>query len=206
MKSVDIILNTLKREGSVTAKKLSTDLKMTTMGVRQHLQSLEEEGLIAFHDVKVKVGRPTRHWTLTSIGHNKFTNSHGELTINFIDSVHDLFGEEGLQKVIDRREDKTLNHYQSHLNECTTLEQKLLTLTRLREQEGYMAELEKTEQGYRLLENHCPICHAAKRCPSLCQSEINIFNKLLGHQYLIERQEHIIQGQRRCVYQITEAR
>lgn len=206
MKTVDIILNKLKREGSVTAKNLSVDLKMTTMGVRQHLQGLEEEGLIAFHDVKVKVGRPTRNWTLTSVGHSKFANRHGDLTINFIDSVQDLFGEEGLQKVIDRREEQTLKHYQSHLSDSHTLAQKLHTLTRLREQEGYMAELEETEKGYRLLENHCPICHAAKRCPSLCQSEITIFQKLLGQQYLIEREEHIIQGQRRCVYHITEAK
>ncbi len=39
MKSTDRILDTIKREGSVSAKVLADKLNMTTMGVRQHLQS-----------------------------------------------------------------------------------------------------------------------------------------------------------------------
>ena len=72
----------------------------------------------------------------------------------------------------------------------------------LREQEGYMAELSQTEQGFTLIENHCPICKAATRCPNLCQSEFNVFQTLLGEDIRIERSEHIIQGQRRCLYHI----
>ena len=68
-----------------------------------------------------------------------------------------------------------------------------------------MAELEQTEHGYLLIENHCPICKAAKRCPNLCQSELNIFQRLLGEEYRIERSEHIIEGQRRCTYLIAAA-
>ncbi|CSA19541.1 transcriptional regulator [Vibrio cholerae] len=41
MKTVDRILHTIKREGTVTAKQLAEDLGITTMGARQHLQSLE---------------------------------------------------------------------------------------------------------------------------------------------------------------------
>lgn len=65
MKTVDRILQIVKRDGSVTAKQLSSELGMTTMGARQHLQGLEDEGILSTHDVKVKVGRPTRHWALT---------------------------------------------------------------------------------------------------------------------------------------------
>jgi predicted ArsR family transcriptional regulator len=61
MKTADKILHTLKREGAVTAKQLADRFEITTMGARQHLQSLEEDGLIHFYDVKVKVGRPTGH-------------------------------------------------------------------------------------------------------------------------------------------------
>ncbi len=46
MKTADRILQKLKREGSLTAKKLSEDLDMTSMGARQHLQALEENGLL----------------------------------------------------------------------------------------------------------------------------------------------------------------
>ncbi|WP_158147439.1 helix-turn-helix transcriptional regulator [Vibrio fluvialis] len=205
MKTIDRILHTIKREGAVTAKQLADDLGMTTMGARQHLQALEDDGVLAFHDVKVKVGRPTRHWSLTRKGHDQFTDRHGELTIQVIEAVEHIFGKEGLAKVAAEREAQTLAQYQNVLTECTDLHSKLATLVELREQEGYMAELEQTEHGYLLIENHCPICKAAKRCPNLCQSELNIFQRLLGEEYRIERSEHIIEGQRRCTYLIAAA-
>ena len=203
MKTVDRILQIVKRDGSVTAKQLSSELGMTTMGARQHLQGLEDDGVLSIHDVKVKVGRPTRHWSLTQKGHEQFADRHGELTIQFIEAVEHIFGKDGLEKVTSEREKLTLQNYQQHLEQCDSLESKLQTLVTLREQEGYMAELEQTEQGFVLIENHCPICKAASRCPSLCQSELNVFQSLLGKQVAIQRTEHIVEGQRRCVYLIT---
>ncbi|NVD05405.1 transcriptional regulator [Vibrio sp. JPW-9-11-11] len=203
MKSVEKILQTVKREGAVTAKQIADELNMTTMGARQHLQALEDDGLLAFEDLKVKVGRPTRHWSLTQKGHTQFADRHGELTIQVIEAVESLFGTDGLQKVADEREASTYQHYASALEKCRTLEQKLARLVELRQQEGYMAELEVQDAGFVLIENHCPICKAATRCPSLCQSELNIFQRLLGEPYVVSRSEHIVAGERRCVYQIT---
>ncbi len=202
MKTVDRILQIVKRDGSVTAKQLSSELGMTTMGARQHLQGLEDEDILSTHDVKVKVGRPTRHWALTQKGHEQFADRHGELTVQFIEAVEHIFGKEGLEKVTSEREKLTLQNYRQHLASCDSLESKLQKLVSLREQEGYMAELEQDEYGFILIENHCPICKAATRCPSLCQSELNVFQTLLGSETCIERTEHIISGQRRCIYRI----
>ncbi|KQB06627.1 transcriptional regulator [Vibrio metoecus] len=203
MKTVDRILHTIKREGSVTAKQLAEDLGITTMGARQHLQSLEEDGVLSFYDVKVKVGRPTRHWSLTAKGHNQFADRHGELTIQVIDAVEHIFGQEGLAKVAAEREAQTFAAYQQALTHCHSLQDKLETLVALREQEGYMAELEIRDQAFILVENHCPICKAATRCPNLCQSELNVFRRLLGEGCHIERREHIVAGERRCTYFIS---
>lgn len=202
MKTIERILHTIKREGAVTAKQVANDLHITTMGARQHLQSLEDDGILIFYDVKVKVGRPTRHWSLTKKGHDQFADRHGELTIQMIDAVEHLFGQDGLAKVTAEREAHTLQHYRQALIACNDLATKLHTLVKLREQEGYMAELERTEWGYLLIENHCPICRAAKRCPALCVSELNVFKQLLGPECHIERSEHIIEGQHRCAYRI----
>ena len=54
-----------------------------------------------------------------------------------------------------------------------------------------------------LVENHCPICIAAKECLKLCSGELELFQKALGDGVQIERTEHIASGARRCVYTIT---
>jgi len=204
MKSAEKILVTIKRDGSVTAKQLADKLGMTTMGARQHLQALEYEGLVSFSDLKVKIGRPTRHWVLTTKGHSQFSDRHSELTIQVIEAVENLFGVEGLQKIADEREAKTYSFYTTELDKCPTLERKLERLVELRQQEGYMAELQVQGDTVLLIENHCPICKAAIRCPMLCQSELKIFQRLLGEKCQVERREHIVQGARRCVYYISK--
>jgi predicted ArsR family transcriptional regulator len=203
MKSVDKILHTIKRDGAITAKQLAEQLSITTMGARQHLQTLEDDGLLRFHDVKVKVGRPTRHWSLTEKGHQQFSDRHNDLAIQVLDAVEHLFGTEGLNKIAEEREAKTLAHYQSAIKGCTSSVEKLHMIAQLREQEGYMVEIEDHPQGYLLIENHCPICKAATRCDKLCQSELNIFSKLLANDFFVERKEHIVTGQRRCTYLIS---
>lgn len=205
MKTIDKILYRMKREGPVTAKILAEDFQLTTMGVRQHLQGLEEEGLVDFEDIKAKVGRPTRHWHLTQKGHRRFADRHSDLIIQMLDSVEELFGQDGLSKVVVRREDQTFEQYQAQLAGVENIAEKLQILTTLREREGYMAELHQDGEDFVLIENHCPICHAAQRCPSLCQSELAVFQRLLGNEYQVNRQEHIIAGERRCAYRIIKS-
>ena len=203
MKTVEKILHTIKRDGAITAKQIAEQFDMTTMGARQHLQSLENDGILETFDIKMKVGRPARHWALTDKGNEKFSDRHGELTIQVIEAVESLFGEEGLKKVTQERESQTLANYQKSLSGCRSLEEKITSLAKLREHEGYMVEVEPTESGFLFIENHCPICRAATRCQTLCQSELNVFQQILGDEATITREEHIISGQRRCSYVIT---
>ena len=203
MKTSDKILHKIKREGKITARQLADDLSITSMGARQHLQALEDEGLLNHADIKVRIGRPARHWSLTQKGHNQFIDRHQDLSIDIINAIDQAYGQSGIDKITATREIKILQRYQQRLSLCSNIEEKLQTLVQLREQEGYMAELETTEAGYLLTENHCPICHAAKQCPALCQSEINIFQALFKGQCHIVRQEHIIAGSHRCRYLIT---
>ncbi len=137
---------------------------MTTMGANKRLQSLKDDGILAFHDVKVKVGRPTRHWSLTQQGHGQFqidtVKAHDS---KVIDAVENLFGKEGLAKVAAERE-RHVKNAQAALSGCVNLSK--LEKQQLREEEGYMAELQDQGDHYILIENHCPICKAATRCPS----------------------------------------
>ena len=204
VKTTDKILEKLKREGSITAKKLSADLAMTSMGARQHLQALSDSGLVEFYDVKVKVGRPTRQWKLSEKGHDQFTDRHNDLSVQVIEAVNTIFGEEGLKKVTLERENQTLKRYQNVLSSILPLDKKIAKLVQLREKDGYMAEMQSVDHGYLLIENHCPICKAATSCPALCQSELNVFQAIFGDKVSVDRTEHIVNNERRCVYFIQE--
>ena len=69
-----------------------------------------------------------------------------------------------------------------------------------------MAQMEPLNDGWLLVENHCPICVAARKCQGFCRSELQIFQAALGDENVVERREHLISGDRRCAYSIQPRR
>lgn len=202
--SQDKILYQIKRRGPQTVRELGLALDVTTMGVRQHLSRLEEEGLVsATPEESGGRGRPVRRWKLTGAGHKRFPDAHAQVTSDLIISVRQLLGEEAINKVIDQRTRDTLANYTSALAKHASLKKRLQTLCTLRSKEGYMAELEIVNSNtYRLLEHHCPICVAAQSCQGFCRSELDVFKQLFEGVATVEREDHLLQGARRCSYLI----
>lgn len=202
MKTHDKIIQFLKTEGPLTAKILATKLGLTTMGIRQHVQGLEDSGDVVFKDEKAARGRPTRYWSLTDKGNSRFADRHDDLTVQLLDSVIAIFGDDGLEKMISHREATAMANYRLALADRYGVEEKLQMLADIRTDEGYMATVEEKEGVYWLMENHCPICAAASKCMDFCRSELHMFQTLLDDVASVNREEHIIDGARRCAYKV----
>ncbi len=197
------ILQLIKINGPQTAVELSVILHMTSMGARSHLERMEAGNLVTSKEIKKGVGRPKKIWCLTEQGQAEFPDGHDQLTQNIIVSVRELFGEKGLDELIEHRSIESEKLYASELSMSGTIEEKLIALVRLRTEEGYMATYSQLETGFIFIENHCPICAAAKTCQGFCRSELDIFKSLFNGHAEVERSEHILEGARRCAYKIT---
>ncbi len=202
MKTTEKLLNLLKLNGPLTAKFLADELELTTMGVRQHLQALEDSNDVIFEDISKGRGRPSRYWRLAENNSGDFEDRHEELTLQLIDSVKVIFGDEGLDKLIKQREQDSFRLYQQALAVKTSIKDKVVALAELRTHEGYMATWFEDSNAFWLMENHCPICAAATKCQSFCRSELEIFQALFEDLATISRTEHIVDGARRCAYKI----
>ena len=196
------LLQLIKSDGPQTAANLATQLAMTSMGARGHLEKLQQQGLLTSQESKQGVGRPKKLWCLTEQAQQQFPDRHNQLMVEMIISVKQIFGEQGLDQLIDHRAQQTHQQYQNALQDRKTIDGKLKALARIRSDEGYMAQVEKTEQGWLLIENHCPICEAAKSCQNFCRTELASFQQLFKGMAEVTRQEHLLDGSRRCVYLI----
>jgi len=205
MKTHQKVIELLKTKGPLTAKFLAKELNVTTMGIRKHMLALEESGEVVFKDEKALRGRPTRYWSLTQKTNTHFADRHDELTVQLIDSVIAVFGDEGLNKLISNREEASMRNYRLALADRYGVQEKLQTLAQIRSDEGYMASVEQEEDFFWLLENHCPICAAATKCTNFCRSELQLFQSLLSDVAVVSREEHIVEGARRCAYKVIPA-
>jgi predicted ArsR family transcriptional regulator len=197
------IVKLLKTEGALDSSRLARHLRLTPMAVRQHLYALQREKLVTAEERPVPLGRPAKHWQLTAEANRLFPDAYAELTLALVGAVGTAFGPAGLQRVLESRCASQRTDYRSRIPPSAPLEKKLRELARIRTEEGYMAEVTREGDGFLFVERHCPICAAANACQGLCATELELFRSVLGKGARVERTEHIIAGDRRCVYQVT---
>ncbi|MCX2485063.1 helix-turn-helix transcriptional regulator [Pedobacter sp. MR2016-24] len=196
------ILMLLKMRGPLTALEIAHELKITKEGIRLQLLKLSEEELVTTGHHSRGVGRPQKTFSLTAKGNARFPDTHAELTLKLI-NILSAMGGNAMQEVISVYEETGKQKYHEEMDGIDQLEQKIEKLVEIRTREGYMAEYARNQDGYLLIENHCPICAAASICQGFCSSELNTFRSVLGQAVTVTRVTHIISGDRRCAYQIT---
>jgi len=197
------IVKRLKADGPLDSARLARRLGLTPMAVRQHLYALQREKLVTAEERKGPLGRPAKYWQLTREADRLFPDAYAELSVALIGALGDTFGEAGVQRVLESRCAAQRTAYRARIDASAPLGDKLRALAKQRTEEGYMAEVRRDGDGYLFIENHCPICAAASVCQGFCSTELDLFREVLGPEVAVERGEHIVSGDRRCVYRVT---
>jgi predicted ArsR family transcriptional regulator len=144
-------------------------------------------------------------WRTTAEAAAQFADSHSALAVDLIAQMKKAFGEEGMDRILALRTAEQEKAYRAETDRLPGLKTKLDRLARIRSAEGYMAEVRRdAETGdFLFVENHCPICAAARLCTGLCREELALFQRVLGKDVKIERLSHILAGAGRCAYRVT---
>jgi predicted ArsR family transcriptional regulator len=200
------IVKLLKTEGAMDSASLAGNLDVTAMAVRQHLYALQREKLVTAEERPVPLGRPAKFWRLTKDAERLFPDAYAELNAALITSVQDAFGPQGMARLLDARMARQRAEYGARIDGSAPLAKRIQQLAKIRADEGYMAEVKRDGNGFLFIENHCPICAAATACQGFCSSELELFRSALGPGVSVERAEHIVSGDRRCVYRIAAGR
>jgi predicted ArsR family transcriptional regulator len=202
----DAILFQLKSLGQAQAETLARRLEISVQAVRQRLERFLAENLVTFSDRTQGRGRPRRLWSLAPSAASLFPDTHAQLTVDLIGTIRSELGETALARLLERRREQITAAYRKRLAREPDMPKKLTALADIRSAEGYMARLEKlADEGFLLIEDHCPICAAAMVCQGFCSIELGVFQELLGPGWRIEREDHLLTGARRCTYRITPA-
>jgi len=203
LSTAERILLRLKTRGPASTAALAQELGMTAEAARLQVQKLLAEELInGVQEAAAGAGRPRQNWELSATGHARFPDTHAYLTIQLIGSIRQLFGEEGLDRLISQREGEMRKDYLQACSGLAGIPKKLDKLAALRAAEGYMAHVEKDGKDWLLIEDHCPICAAATSCQGFCRSELQLFREVMGDAVSVTREEHLLADARRCVYRV----
>jgi len=196
------ILEILKRKGRATLDELAKELGLVPVTVRAHLSVLQREDLVSAEEVRGKVGRPFYVYFLTEEAERLFPKRYHSLASLILESIETHEGEAKLDHLFERISDTMVESHRAAVA-GKTLEGKVAEAVRILNQEGAMAEMEKTEEGFAVWEHNCPFFLVAQRHPKVCRIDHLFLSKFLNVP--VEATHRIIDGHPRCGYLITES-
>ncbi|MFD1953182.1 helix-turn-helix transcriptional regulator [Paenibacillus thailandensis] len=199
------IVTLLKQYGPMDAITLASKLSLTGMAVRQHLYELQKQQVVEYEEEARPMGRPAKIWMLTAMANRWFPNGYLKLSVDLLHSIRASFGEEGLERILEDYKLTQKKTYREQISDTKKLKDRLQSLSVIRMNEGYFAEVQEEEDGsYLFVQKHCPIMEAATVCSGFCHNELELFQSVLGDHVTIERVEYLLSGGRRCAYRIME--
>jgi len=197
------ILGLLKRHGEMTVKALAEQMGITTMGVRQHLSSLEADGLLRCRLQRQKIGRPRQLFTLTEDAQELFPKGYSPLVLSILVEIEDLDGPEKVKELLRRRYKRLGEEYLKRMDGMGK-DQRFSVLAEFRDRDGYMCDSSIVDDGKReIVEHNCPISDVARKYPEICQFEKELFERVLGTGLV--RVQHLTAGDRACSYREAAA-
>lgn len=197
------IVDHLKRSGPCTTADIATALRVTTQAVRPQLTELEEWGLVVAETLATGArGRPPVGWALSPLAIDLFPDRHSDLTVELIEAMRVALGDDGLEAVLAERDRVQLAGLDSAIPAGADVATRVEVLARRRTEQGYMAEVVADGDDLLLVEHHCPVCVAATTCQGLCANELDLFRAAVGPGAEVERTQHLLSGDERCVYRI----
>jgi predicted ArsR family transcriptional regulator len=172
LRTREVVARAILEGGPATAADLAVRLKITAAGVRRHLDSLVEEGVLEAREPHIRSvasrgrGRPAKVFVMTDGGREQFEHSYDDLAVMAIRFMSNSFGDEAISNFAKYRADDL----QRRSNEKTVKEGK----------DGYAASVHRQKLGHELCQHHCPIAHVAAEYPQICDAETEAFAKVLG--------------------------
>jgi predicted ArsR family transcriptional regulator len=173
------ILLHLKRHGEASIAEVAAELRISKMGAWRHLAALEGRGLLARVSKQGRRGRPRVYFRLTDTSARLFPQAYAQVTLAALDLIDARLGR---QAVVDLLESRARELYGRHKDafDGQDLRAKVGTLAKIRDEEGYMAELGSARKGaFELVEHNCPILAIAGTYGEACGVENELFENLL---------------------------
>lgn len=199
------ILVRLRRDGPGSPDEIAAALDASRTGVLQQLRALELAHLVEHETVRHGVGRPRHVYDITADAQELFPANYDGLAAGLLDAIMAVGGDDLIEQVFAARRrqigDRIRQRIDERLPADAPLADRVRELAVIQDELGYLTSATVGEDGaLRLSEHNCAIFQVAKGEASACEAELELFREVLGAD--VERESHIVAGDRCCTYRI----
>jgi len=177
--SDEVLLNFLRRNGAARISDLVAETGVTATAVRQRIQRLMADGLIARHAEKIGRGRPNHRYALTEKGENQSGDNFSDLAVVLWEEIKAVPDPEIRRGLLKRIADRFVAKYQGTIS-GQSLGERMASLADLMNEREVPFEVDTTGSLPVLSALACPYPELAKADRSVCTMEKLMLSEVLG--------------------------
>lgn len=196
------LLKLMKRRGEITLGDAMTVIDRARPTLRDHLDQMGRDGLVARRTRKQGRGRPSMCYRMTPSAKQLFPSGEGPVFAEFLEYLQqegqDHLIEEFFSSFWDARLSEVKQRLDSSLEEAD-VQAIVDVLEEVLREGGFMPEVRVGEDQVTITECNCPFSQIVDTTDLPCASEACFYDTLFEQ---VERTGHITEGDTSCVYEL----
>lgn len=197
------IIEILKRRGSATVEELSSELHITSVTVRHHLDVLRSQGLVGEPTVRHRTssGRPRHVYLLTAKAEELFPRNYENLARAVLDEIKSSLDTREINVVFEGVANRMLTDAPRPIA-GESVEARLDRAVKFLNEKGYVARWERCPEGIVVHTCNCPFDGIADQHRELCAVDLTLVSTVMG--LTLRRVRYLAEGDDSCAYLLQE--
>lgn len=195
------ILKLLQQRGELRIKEIETAMGVTSTAVRQQLNALVAEELVASTMVREKRGRPHAIYRLSEKGQALFARGYANLAMVLLEEVLELSEPKLAQQLFQRVSARLGEQYAGNMP-GEALSERLEALVGRLHTHGIITQVDEAEDLFVLTEYGCPYFRVAQQHREVCEMEIEAMEQALGTEVTLCHSQ--LDGHHGCQFQVRK--
>ncbi|MHA1947311.1 MAG: helix-turn-helix transcriptional regulator [Candidatus Hodarchaeales archaeon] len=197
---------TLEEKNRCTIKNISKAIGLSSNVIWNHLLTLEKEGFVSRIERHGKTGRPALVYSLTGKGFELFPKSYMELSIQILNEINEMHGEDEIKQIFSNIGKKLAENVQRQMNQTrsksTSMKDKLTALVNVLKEHGTFHELLEDDDSFALKNYNCLSLGVVKVNPLVCTIDETLIQEILDQIPIKEK--CIGDGDEFCVFRLEK--
>lgn len=186
----------LHNKDGLTVQALAQALNISRNAVRQHLTSLERDGIVAKGMTQPSGGRPEQLYVLTNEGNERFPRQYSWFSELLLQMLQAQPSGSGLDEKLAEMGRTVAASLKARLVDESGSKGRIAAIAEIMQEIGYDA-VAKTENGEQQIEAHNCVFHKlAEKCPEVCSFDIALLSASSGCQ--VEHRSCMVRGGDAC--------
>jgi len=192
----------LHNKEGLTVDTLTGALKVSRNAVRQHLATLERDGVVAKGPTRPSGGRPEQLYVITESGQELFPRRYSWFSELLMDALRGTLGEDGAAARLAEMGRSIGDGIAARLAPAARREERVAAVAETMGELGYEAKAVTSEAGLDIEAQNCVFHQLAVKYPEICKFDLALLSSATGQR--VEHRACMARGDTKCCFRFTD--